>query len=80
MKGIKYRPVIENLRNLASGLVGAVAAQAAGAEGEGNSIRALYGGYASVPIGCAAAIVPQADSIFHILLQEQQGRCEFVLK
>lgn len=80
MKGIKYRPVIENLGDLASGLVGAVAAQAAGAEGEVNSIRALYGGHASIPIGCAAAIVPQADSIFHILLQEQQGRSEFALK
>lgn len=80
-KHLKYRPVIKNLRDLASGLVGAIAAQAAGAEGKGNSIRALHGSHASVPIGCAAAIVTQTDSVFHIFLQEQQGvKSESVLK
>lgn len=51
-------PVVENLWDLSSGLVGAVAAQAAGAEGEGDTVRALDGGHAAIPVSRPAAVVP----------------------
>lgn len=63
-------PVVENLWDLSSRLVGPIATQAAGAEGEGHTIRALHCGHTSIPISCPAAVVPQSDSILHPLLQQ----------
>lgn len=51
-------PVIENLWDLSSGLVGPIATQAAGAEGEGHTIGALHCGHPSVPISRPATVVP----------------------
>ncbi len=65
-------PVVENLWDLSSGLVGAIATQAAGAEGEGHTIRALHCGHTSIPISCPAAVVSQSDSILHPLLQQRE--------
>lgn len=61
-------PVVQNLWDLSSGLVGPIAAQATGAEGKGHTIRALHCGHASVPISCPAAIVSQSDSILYPFL------------
>lgn len=61
-------PVVQYLWYLSSGLVGPVAAQATGSEGKGHAIGTLNRGHPSIPIGCSAAIVTQADSIFHTLL------------
>lgn len=72
-------PVVENLRDLPSGLVGPIAAQAAGAKGEGHAIRALHCGHTSIAIGCAAAIVPQSNGIFHPFLQKWRLKDETVL-
>lgn len=65
-------PVVENLWDLSSGLVGPIATQAACAEGEGHTIRALHSGHTSIPIGCPAAVVTQSDSILHPLLQQNK--------
>lgn len=65
-------PVVENLWDLSSGLVGPIATQAAGAEGEGHTIRALHCGHTSIPISCAAAVVSQSDSILYSLLQQNK--------
>lgn len=61
-------PVVENLWNLSSCLVGPIATQAARAEGEGHTIRALHCGHTSIPIDCPAAIVSQSNSILYPLL------------
>lgn len=52
-----WLPVVENLWNLPSCLVSPIAAQAAGAEGEGHTVGALHCGHTSVPISCTATIV-----------------------
>lgn len=65
-----FLPVVENLWNLSSCLVGPVATQAACAEGEGHTIRALHRGHTSIPISCPAAIVSQSNSILYPLLQK----------
>ena len=61
-------PVVEDLGDLSTRLVGAVAAQAAGAEGEGHAVRALHRGHAAVAVGRAAAIVAQAHRVLDALL------------
>ena len=57
--------------NLSPGLVCAITAQAARAEGKRHAIRALNCGHASISIGCAASVVPQAHSIFNIFLRNK---------
>lgn len=63
-------PVVENLWDLSSRLVGPIATQAAGAEGEGHTIGALHRGHTSIPISSSTAIVSQSDGILHPLLRE----------
>lgn len=65
-------PVVENLWDLSSCLVGPIATQAAGAEGEGHTVRALHCGHTSIPISCPAAVVSQSDSILHPFLQQNK--------
>lgn len=65
-------PVVENLWNLSSGLISPIATQAASAEREGNTIRALHCGNASITISCPAPIVSQSDSILHSFLQQKE--------
>lgn len=69
-KDILGLPVIENLRDLSSRLVGTVAAQTTSAEGEGHTIRALHRGHAAIPVCSAAAVIAQSHCILHPFLQE----------
>lgn len=62
-------PVVENLRDLPSGLVGPIAAQAAGAEGEGHAVGALHCGHTAIAVSRAAAVVPQPNGVLHPLLR-----------
>ena len=61
---------------MSAGLVGAVAAQAAGAEGEGHAVGALHCRHAAVPVGRAASVVTQAHGVLDPLLvwREERGR------
>lgn len=67
-----FLPVVENLWNLSSRLVSSVATQAACAEGEGDTIRALHCGHTSISISCPAAIVSQSNSILYPLLKKNR--------
>lgn len=73
-----HLPIVEYLWNLSSGLVRAVTTQAAGAERKRHTIRALNRGHSSISIGCAAPIVPQAYSIFNILLHDKDVRHVYI--
>lgn len=63
-------PVVENLGNLPSCLIGPIATQAACAEGERYTIRALHCGHSSIPISCATAIISQSNRILYPFLQQ----------
>ena len=69
---VLYLPVVEDLWDLSSGLVGPVATQAAGAEGEGHPIRTLHCGHTSIPISCPASVVSQSHSVLYALLQQNE--------
>lgn len=71
-------PVVEDLWDLPSGLVGAIATQAAGTEGEGDTIGALHRGHASITVSRPAAVVPQSDSVLHPLLQQKKLISEII--
>lgn len=65
-----HTPIVQYLWNLSSGLVCAITAQAACAEGKSHPIWALNGGHSSISIGCTTSIVPQTHSILNIFLQD----------